>query len=211
MLESRKLGWWDIAAYVMKLCKLPSIMLGEETYMLGPALQDSIRRILALFKTLPAGQTEGLLSRLSDVCGVPIPPTDVQSAQLMTWDQVRALRRTGHAIGSHSLSHRVLATLEPGAQSNEITESRQLLQQATGGEIRSFAYPVGGPQHFNDHSVRCARIAGYSQAFSFNTGIASFPVEDPFRIPRESAKSLELLKAKVMLPGLMGLGKRNAV
>ena len=55
------------------------------------------------------------------------------------------------------------------------------------------------------------REAGYEQAFTFNTGVATLPLHDRFQIPRESAKSLDLLKAKALMPGLMGLRRGPAV
>ncbi len=211
MLESRRLGWWDVAAYLMKSSTLSSIRMEKQTYPLGPDLPRSLKCILTMFKTLPSSTTDGLLGELADACGVAFPTRDAQSSQLMDWSHVRLLQADGHAIGSHSMSHRVLATLAPEVQLGEIVDSRRRLEAVTGGSILSFAYPVGGLQHINEHSTRCAREAGYSQAFTFNTGISPVPIGDRYAIPRESAKSMALLKAKVMLPGLMGLEKRQAV
>ena len=210
MLESRRLGWWDIAAYLLKKTVRTSIRLRDDVYPLGPNLTPSLKRILTVFKTEPFSRTEGFLAQLSEACDVSFPTKDEQSSQLMDWSQVRALRAAGHAIGSHSLSHRVLATLDVSTQASEIIDSRRQLQAILGEGIVSFAYPVGGPQHINDHSVRLAREAGYSQAFTFNTGVSRAPIENMFTIPRESAKSMDLLKAKVMLPGLMGLERHQA-
>jgi peptidoglycan/xylan/chitin deacetylase (PgdA/CDA1 family) len=205
ILESRRLGWWDVAAYVMKKSARESIHLNGQTYPLGPGLGQSLKRILNLFKLEPADRTGDLVSKLAQACGVDPPDKDRQSAELMDWTQVCRLRASGHSIGSHAWSHRALATLNPGDQGREIADSRRELRAITGSDVSSFAYPVGGPQHFNETSVALVRDAGYEQAFSFNTGISSLPVADRFRIPRESAKSLALLKAKALLPGFMGL------
>ncbi|MBK6350443.1 MAG: polysaccharide deacetylase family protein [Proteobacteria bacterium] len=128
----------------------------------------------------------------------------------MSWQQVRAMRAAGHGIGSHTISHRVLATLSPQAQADEIKGSKRSLETILGHEVSSFAYPVGGPQHINEHSVRLAREAGYQQAFTFLTGLASLPLADRFTIPRESAVSLQVLKAKALLPRVMGLQVAHA-
>jgi peptidoglycan/xylan/chitin deacetylase (PgdA/CDA1 family) len=155
-------------------------------------------------------ETGELLAELSLACDVPLPGKEVQSAQLVTWEQLRAMRASGHGIGSHTFSHRVLATLPPEQQEREIKSSRAELESRVGFPVRSFAYPVGGPQHINRISVELARQAGYEQAFTFNTGIAELPIADRYRIPRESAHSFELLKAKVLMPGLMGLRNKQA-
>ena len=205
LLESRSLGWWDVAAYLLKSARRDSISVDGQTYDLKRDFAASLRRILAMFKLEPAERTEALLTRLADACGVAPPTLDQQSAELMSWAQVREMRATGHAIGSHTMSHRVLATLDPEVQAREIKDSKRNLEAVLGGDVASFAYPVGGPQHINHHSVALAREAGYAQAFMFLTGKAELPLADRFRIPRESAVSMDMLKAKALLPRFMGL------
>ena len=123
----------------------------------------------------------------------------------MSWDQVREMKRAGHGIGSHSMSHRVLATLDRQTQQREIGASKRELEAILASSVTSFAYPVGGPAHYNADSVELARQSGYARAFTFNTGVANIPVRDPFQVPRESANSLDELRAKASLPGVMGL------
>lgn len=211
ILASRRLGWWDVAAYLLKKSKRAEIEIDGVSYDLQKDLAKALRRVLHRFKLEKAEQTDGLLARLAEICGVEPPNKDEQSAELMDWTQVCQLRAAGHAIGSHAWSHRVLATLDPAEQAREIRESRRELQAIVGASILSFAYPVGGPQHFNEVSVAIVREAGYEQAFTFNTGITRLPVADRYRIPRESAKSLTLLKAKALLPGFMGLREGQVV
>lgn len=211
MIESRRLGWWDVAAYLLKKTKRESIRIDDQVYDLVREFSQSLKRILTLFKLEKAERTEALLAKLAEACQVAPPLKNEQSAELMTWTQVRELRAEGHAIGSHAMSHRVLATLDPLVQKREIFDSRRELQAIIGSSIASFAYPVGGPPHFNELSVALVREAGYDQAFTFNTGNASLPVRDRFRIPRESASSLPVLKAKALLPSLMGMEIRRAV
>jgi peptidoglycan/xylan/chitin deacetylase (PgdA/CDA1 family) len=205
ILETRRLGWWDMAAYLLKRSTRDFIEIDGRRFALGSQLPYTLRQILNLFKLEPAERTDGLLARLAKACEVEPPGKDRQSAELMDWTQVCRLREAGHSVGSHAWSHRTLATLKPEEQAREIGESRRELQAITGSNVISFAYPVGGPQHFNETSVKLVRSAGYEQAFSFNTGISALPINDRFRIPRESAKSFALLKAKALLPGFMGM------
>lgn len=212
MIDSRRLGWWDLAAYLMKNSSKEKITLGNDVLNLRKSnLKVALRRVLNVFKLRPVEETGNLLEELSGACGVPLPNKDLQSAELMTWEQLRALKAAGHGIGSHTFSHRVLATLTPEQQEREIKSSRPELAGRLAADVHSFAYPVGGPQHINNHSIRLVREAGYQQAFTFNTGIARLPVSDRFQIPRESAHSFDLLKAKILMPGLMGLREKRAV
>jgi peptidoglycan/xylan/chitin deacetylase (PgdA/CDA1 family) len=211
MVDSRQLGWWDVAAFLMKKSSKREIAVGNDVLDLGTGFAGSIRRVLNMFKLRPVDETGSLLVELSHACEVPLPGKDQQSAELMTWEQLRALKAGGHGIGSHTFSHRVLATLSPEQQEREIKASRAELAARIGADVLSFAYPVGGPQHINSHSVRLVREAGYEQAFTFNTGIAKLTTVDRFQIPRESANSFDVLRAKTLMPGLMGLREKRAV
>lgn len=210
MIDARQLGWWDVAAYVLKRTKNYDFTIAGRRLRPREDFKASIRQVLELFKLSPSDETAQLLDQLADRCGVRLPDKDQQSRELMTWEQIREMRSSGHGIGSHTLSHRVLATLGPAEQLREIRESRGELESRIGRTVHSFAYPVGGPRHFNETSVRYAREAGYSQAFTFNTGIAVPPLQDVFTIPRESADTLDILRAKALLPRLMGLRRKLA-
>ena len=211
MIEARRLGWWDQAAYLLKASKQDLIQVRDEEFNLRTDFRGALRRVLKMFKLEPAARTEGLLDELSSACHVALPSKDLQSAELMSWEQIRGLRDAGHNVGSHSLSHRVLATLSPEQQAVEIGESRKQLAVHVGAEVRSFAYPVGGLEHINSNSVALAEEAGYELAFTFNTGMETLPIEDRFRIRRESAHTFELLEAKVLMPSLMGIRLKRAI
>jgi peptidoglycan/xylan/chitin deacetylase (PgdA/CDA1 family) len=211
MIDSRQLGWWDLAAYILKQTQKHAVSVAGQTFDLKSGFAASLRHILNLFKLRPMEETSELLAELSRTCEVAPPGKDAQSAELMTWKQLREMRAAGHGIGSHTFSHRVLATLPPEEQEREIKGSRSELGSRIGVSVMSFAYPVGGPQHIDRHSVAFARQAGYEQAFTFNTGVADLPIPDRYRIPRESANSLDVLKAKVLMPGLMGLREKRVV
>jgi len=210
MIDDRRLGWWDIAAYLLKTTPKSVITVGNEVLELRAGFASSIRRVLNLFKLRPAEETGSLLEELSNACEIPLPGKDLQSAELMTWEQLRSMKAGGHGIGSHSFSHRVLATLPPEEQEREVKASRGELATRIGGEVLSFAYPVGGLQHFNSHSVAMVREAGYEMAFTFNTGVTYLPIPDRLQVPRVFAHTLDELKAKTLMPGLMGERKQRA-
>jgi hypothetical protein len=189
---------------------MKSIRVNSMTFELERNFDASLRQILNLFKLEPSDRTAELLGKLAVACRVALPPASEQSSELMSWSQIRELRAAGHAIGSHTLSHRVLATLDSSEQAREIRDSRRALEAIVGRTVASFAYPVGGPQHYNHDSVRLVREAGYEQAFTFNTGVASVPPADRFQIARESANTLAVLKGKVLWPRVMGLAHGHA-
>ncbi len=81
----------------------------------------------------------------------------------MALDQLRALHDEGVTIGSHSMSHADLRTLDEADCVRDLRESRELLSDAFGESIDTLAYPKGD---HNDLVRRCAERAGYRWAFS---------------------------------------------
>ena len=62
---------------------------------------------------------------------------------LMEWRAVSRLAEAGHAIGSHTMSHRCLAGLSDGERAEEIGAAARLLQDRLGGSVPWFAYTFG--------------------------------------------------------------------
>jgi peptidoglycan/xylan/chitin deacetylase (PgdA/CDA1 family) len=65
----------------------------------------------------------------------PVPLMDVA--------QVRDWMGAGHAIGSHTLTHRNLTRCTLAEARAEIVDSKQMLEDLFGVEVRHFAYPHG--------------------------------------------------------------------
>ena len=63
--------------------------------------------------------------------------------QYMNADQIIEMHNAGWEIGSHSVTHRDLNSLDPESQRYEIVESREQLQNKLGVPVMTFAYPFG--------------------------------------------------------------------
>jgi peptidoglycan/xylan/chitin deacetylase (PgdA/CDA1 family) len=86
-------------------------------------------------------------------------------------------------IGSHTVSHPVLAALHPDAQMNEISRSKAHLEEILGYTVTSFAYPFGGRSHYTQQTVSAVREAGFDWACS-NFGGLVYPDTDRWQLPR---------------------------
>jgi len=80
---------------------------------------------------------------------------------LMTADQVRHLAKRGHEIGSHTLWHPILTTMEDAARQDEIDGAKKLLEEWTGRDVPGFCYPNG---NFDSAVVQQLREAGHEYA-----------------------------------------------
>lgn len=103
--------------------------------------------------------------------------------RLMTWNELRSLARSGHAIASHTSTHALLTQLPTVDASSELMESSAQLQECMGaerGETQWISYPNGN----SDSLVReLAYKSGYRYGFTTVPGVWRTQSE-PLAIPR---------------------------
>jgi peptidoglycan/xylan/chitin deacetylase (PgdA/CDA1 family) len=80
------------------------------------------------------------------------------------------LVRLGHQLGSHTVTHRRVTMLAPDALRDELHQSRDFLQQATGNKVEWFAPPGG---YLNQPSLEAALACGYCFVRTMEWGYAS--------------------------------------
>lgn len=133
-------------------------------------------------------------------------PSSSGEVPAMNAGQLRELREQGHEIGSHSVHHARLTSLESDALAREVTESRRDLEELLDAEVVSFAYPYGD----HDGRVRrCVREAGYRSSVTTEERLVG-PCPDWYRLPRVRVNRrvpmrMFRLKTSRMLPVWEGL------
>jgi len=199
-IETRQLGWWDLIAYIVKKTRKKSIMLSNETIeLINPF--DAITKLHNTMKTMPFDNNINLIDKLSEVCDVPFPDKEVQSKELMTWDQICEVSNNGITIGSHTHSHRVLNTLNIEDQHDEMLLSKQILENKSKREVFALSYPVGNYNHFSEETMNAARNIGYKLGFSFSNGINYQGSINPFDIKRAGIPyEKEIFASSLSLP-----------
>lgn len=99
---------------------------------------------------------------------------------MMSLDQLGALGDRGVEVGAHSRSHAMLDLLRESQLAAEIHEPRDLLREASGQEVTSFAYPHG----YSSRAVRrSVADAGFDSAVSVHHSLSGSFAER-FEIPR---------------------------
>ncbi len=108
---------------------------------------------------------------------------------LMDWSMARSLEADGFACASHTLTHPRLAQVTRAACQRELYDSRALLEDLLGHEVRDLAYPFGSV----DAQVRAiAGEVGYRSACSVAIGLST-AADDPLslrRVPVNAQDSL---------------------
>lgn len=203
LVASRRLGWWDIISYLIKSSRRGSIEIMGNRYDLPSQAREAIRRCLGSVKNNEFDSADGFVADLSKECGVDTPDVSVQSEQLMTWDHVRELSASGHSIGSHTKSHKILSGMTSDEQRSELEDSKRILEGEIGKEVKSISWPVGGYEHITNETKGLAKACGYKLGYSFNTGVNDFSSVDHFDIRRIAPPNeIEMLAATTFLPSV---------
>jgi peptidoglycan/xylan/chitin deacetylase (PgdA/CDA1 family) len=98
-------------------------------------------------------------------------------AALLDW------QAAGQEIGAHTLTHAKLAEVPPDQARAEIFDSKKILEDLTGREVRHFCYPYGS---WNEAVRDWVAEAGYETATTAHPGL-NRPDADPFALLRHLA------------------------
>lgn len=86
---------------------------------------------------------------------------------VMTWEQIRELRRLGHLVGSHTHTHPLLTACGSAAMRDELSISKRILEDRLGNEVTTISIP-GGRSNTRVY-VACAD-AGYKHVYTSRVG-----------------------------------------
>ncbi|RFC55732.1 polysaccharide deacetylase family protein [Brumimicrobium aurantiacum] len=140
-------------------------------------------------KTIPHQKREEILLSIEKQFNDVEPPK-----LMMNWEEVRALKERGHYIGSHSVTHSMLGTMEhEGDIEKELQESGNRIKEELGYFPTTISYPIGS---FDERIKKLSKKVGYSIGLAVKQDTFNPNTEDLL-------KSLEL--NYIMKPG----GKQN--
>jgi len=212
----RRLFWWDRIAYMVRQSQVRVAQLDYPTRLVlrvGEEPGQVARMVLKIVKTCRGLDLDRFLGELGRALGVPWDDAlerRLVEQTIMTWDDVRALHAAGMDIGSHTRTHRVLDTVEPGELAAELAQSRADIERAIGAKVTSLSYPVGRPIRRLPMIERAVRDAGYEVGFSVEAraNVLSRAALDPLnvtRMPVDGTLSPHRLAALLAAPELSGV------
>jgi peptidoglycan/xylan/chitin deacetylase (PgdA/CDA1 family) len=176
-LNERRVFWWDRIAYAIRASRRERVQIHYPWQLeldLAVSRPRATRALLDIVKHHYGLDVLRFVDELTEACGVEWN-RDLERRfaddLLMTWDQVRDLRKQGMEIHSHTRTHRILQTVPVSELAAELRGARRDLEDQLGEPIRAVSYPVG--RSVNRHpAIRSAvRDAGYDLGFSNTSGV----------------------------------------
>ncbi|MHB1669306.1 polysaccharide deacetylase family protein [Thiomonas sp.] len=156
-----------------------------------------IEALIAWLKQQPLQPRLRIEASLRDATPGFAPTAEEHAAyDPMDWDEVAALDPRLITIGSHTVTHPILSTLDEAGIQQELQASRLMLEARLARPVELFCYPNGS------HDERVRRIATqvYRAAVTTEEGLVTEPV-DIYAMPRiPVAAQLPLLAWRMHRP-----------
>jgi len=113
----------------------------QSFHMKGYPRDADLRGTKGILEILKQYEVKATFAVVGHVAVAGVPPEHCP-------DQVRLICEAGHEIASHSMTHRYLPSLNRDEMMREFLESKEVLQQCLGREVRGFVPPFNRPMNF---------------------------------------------------------------
>jgi peptidoglycan/xylan/chitin deacetylase (PgdA/CDA1 family) len=187
-IEHAEPFWWRDGERLVRNARVDEATIEGQTYHLGrPEERRAVVRIIdtQARHAQSVAQRQAFLADMRKALGVPLSVGEEEGALPLTWAQVREMEKSGLvSFGAHTMHHPILAYLaDPAEVQQEVAECRRVLEQQLGHPVRTFAYPVGKPEHIGEVGLRSVRDAGYDWAVTTIYG-TNTSQSDPHQLRR---------------------------
>ena len=115
-----------------------------------------------------------LLKRFGFSAAVFVSPGEVGAPGFATWEQINAMAKDGMIIGSHTMHHSYLPAVNEERLSEELEQSKRIIEERIGRSVRYLSYPIGG---FTPRAQAVAKAAGYRIACTTNRALSRAGVD----------------------------------
>lgn len=121
---------------------------------------------------------------------------------MMNWNQLIELKNSGHYIGSHTVSHRMLGNIKDDVIiKNELRNSREIIFEKLGYYPKTISYPIGSyNENVKTISKDCGFELGLAVKQEFVLDISNL---DLFEIPRVELYNESWLKTYLRITGVL--------
>jgi peptidoglycan/xylan/chitin deacetylase (PgdA/CDA1 family) len=171
-INSLEVPWWDKLAFVVctgwaskRIC-----LKGNNHYSEDKTVKQVISTLSRAAKQQQEQQTSKFIDDIAAENG--IDTSSINHVRLfMNWEELKEVSANNIVIGSHSVNHDILTTLDQERCNEEFKESKAKLDKETGKDTTFFAYPVGDATHFADSMANALQKEGYTYAFNNMRGL----------------------------------------
>lgn len=146
----------------------------------------SLNQLLGELKKMTSADRADFIAEASRLSKVPIPENVPDEYKLMTWDMLKELSMSPLVeIGAHTLTHPILAMEDAVSSWQEISGSKQRLEEVLGTIVQSFCYPNGHTDDYLPEHLSMLRKSNYQCGLASHYGFITAD-SDTMALPRIS-------------------------
>ncbi len=120
---------------------------------------------------------------------------------MMNWKEINEIKNAGTVIGSHTLSHPLLAKIENETEiENELSVSAKKIKENTGEFPLTISYPIGS---FDERVKKIAKKTGYKFGLAVEQKSYEIAKNDLYEVPRIELYNEPLFKTKLRINGTL--------
>jgi hypothetical protein len=162
--------WPDQLEYVLKTTSKGSLRWRFDEQDSDLSLHTAAERKAAWSRFVPVllsmsnEQMRSTIRSLGEILGVRIPVEQPPEYAAANWAQLKEMSEAGIEIGPHTRTHPSLTRIPESQLHDEITGSKQRVEQMLGTRCRTFCYPNGTPDDVNARIKAIVTEAGFLAA-----------------------------------------------
>ena len=127
------------------------------------------------------------IEQMEKYLDIAVPEQPIKEFRAVKWEQVREMLSGSIEIGSHTLNHPILTKVDRKQLLDEVLLSKVEIEKKINAKVRTFCYPNGTRNDFDQDVITSVKEAGYIGAVT--TEMPKGRISDHYRIPRYSASN----------------------
>lgn len=185
-MDSTDVLWFEQLAYALKRTPREFVDLeidSPQRFWLRtqPERVESNGRIVNLLRALPDAERRRCLARILQE--LSIREDAALRGRMLTWDQVRFMKKRGMDFGGHTVTHPFLSRMPAEQVSWEISACKRRIEEELQLPVSFFAYPNGREEDFGAWNKDLIRRTGYRAAVTTIWGV-NYGSTDPMELRR---------------------------
>lgn len=177
-ITQRRLFWWDRLTWCCNHAAFSQFEVphpeGKPPFVIERGNSGCLQQLFRFVKDTPGVRLPEFLTSVTHAAGLEWDRARervLADSLLMTWDDIRVLADAGMDIGSHTRTHRVLATVPAAELDAELRGSRLDIEAELNRPVSAIAYPVGHSIAARPDLREAVIAAGYSLGFTNASGM----------------------------------------
>jgi peptidoglycan/xylan/chitin deacetylase (PgdA/CDA1 family)/CelD/BcsL family acetyltransferase involved in cellulose biosynthesis len=185
-LDSRQPLWFEELADALKRTEKELVEVDIDFPRRIPLRtpEERLRANGELFQLLRAMSNGERKTRLCEVLRqIGAPDSAERSGRMLTWEQVREMKKGGIEFGGHTVTHPFVSRLTSEEAQWEMAECKRRIEDELQDHVDYFAYPNGREEDFGQWNKQVLATAGYKAAMTTIWGLNDAST-DPMELRR---------------------------